>query len=365
MKILILNWRDIKNPSGGGAEILTHEIAKRWVKWGHKVTQISAGFEGGKKNEVIDGVKIIRLGNWWTVHLLTIFYYWKNLKKQSDIIIDEVHWFPFFAGVYARKKTVLLACEVANKNLFVLFPYPIAYFWRFLEKIYLQIYKDLPTLAISPSTKEELIKGGFKKEKITVLPMGLTIPAKLKIFPKEISPTLIYLGRLNKLKGAEDAIKSFKIIKQKILRSKMWFVGSGLLNYERKIKQKVADYHLNESVRFFGFVSEKKKFELLLRAHILVVPSVHEGWGLVVHEANSVGTPAIAYNSPGLCDIVKNGKNGLLCSENTPEALSEKVIGLLKNKSLYKKLQRGGFQEVRKCGWGKTAKTVLAVIDKL
>jgi len=60
MKILILNWRDIKNPLSGGAEILTHELSKRLVAEGHVVIQFSSRFDGSKEEEVIDGVRIIR-----------------------------------------------------------------------------------------------------------------------------------------------------------------------------------------------------------------------------------------------------------------------------------------------------------------
>jgi hypothetical protein len=51
VNILIYNWRDIKNPASGGAEILTHEIAKRLVSKGHKITIFTAAFAGCKKNK--------------------------------------------------------------------------------------------------------------------------------------------------------------------------------------------------------------------------------------------------------------------------------------------------------------------------
>ena len=62
MKILILNWRDIKNPRAGGAEVLTHEMAKGWVQAGHNVTFFTASFKGAKPEEVLDGVNV-RLTN--------------------------------------------------------------------------------------------------------------------------------------------------------------------------------------------------------------------------------------------------------------------------------------------------------------
>src|SRR6266571_4976822 len=128
MKILILNWRDIKNPSGGGAEILTHEMAKRWINSGHQVMQFSSLFKNAKSKENIDGVDFIRKGKWWTVHVFAFFYYHSH-KKNIDVIIDEVHWFPFFAAMYAPGKTLALTCEVASKLLFKIFPYSVALFF--------------------------------------------------------------------------------------------------------------------------------------------------------------------------------------------------------------------------------------------
>lgn len=62
MRVLILNWRDIKNPLSGGAEVLTHELAKKMVSKGFEVIQISSEFSNSKKEEEIDGVKIFRMG---------------------------------------------------------------------------------------------------------------------------------------------------------------------------------------------------------------------------------------------------------------------------------------------------------------
>lgn len=200
MHILILNWRDIKNPTGGGAEQLTQELARRWVKKGHKVTQISSLFKDGKKKETIDGVNFIRMGGWWNVHILAFFYYFKHLKKNVDVIIDEVHWFPFFSYLYAPKKTVSLVCEVANKLFYQIFPPPVAFLWRMLEKVYLVLYRNVPSMAISKSTYEDLIKEGHTKKNLIILPMGLTVKVPIRHFPKEKYPTFIYVARLNKQK---------------------------------------------------------------------------------------------------------------------------------------------------------------------
>jgi len=365
MNILILNWRDTKHPLAGGAEILTHEIAKRWIRKGHIVVQLCSGFSNSKRDEIIDGVKIIRRGRWWNIHIFGIIYYFFKIKKQTDVIIDEAHWFPFFSIIYARKKTILFVCEVANKLFFKIFPYPIALLGRLFEKIYLYVYKNSPTLAISLSTKRDLIKEGFRESRIVVLPMGLTLPNNLIIYKKENKPTVIYLGRLVKQKGIEDAIVAFEIIKKRIPNAVLWVVGSGVKPYVEKIKKKIAILRLVNSVKFFGFVDEEQKFRLLSKAHILISSSTHEGWGLTIPEAGVVGTVSVVYNSAGFTDTVLNNKTGLICSENTPNELAKKVISLFMDNFLYLKLRTNVLHHSKQFDWNYTAKVALSTINNV
>src|SRR3989344_5103060 len=108
MRILILNWRDIKHPLAGGAEIATHEHAKEWVRRGHEVTQFSSSIKGESAFDTIDGVKIIRRGNHYTVHIRAFFYYIMNLRQKIDLVVDEFHFIPFFTPLYVSKKKMEL-----------------------------------------------------------------------------------------------------------------------------------------------------------------------------------------------------------------------------------------------------------------
>ncbi len=361
MKILVLNWRDIKNPAGGGAEILTHELAKGWIKTGHTVTIFSSSFKHSISEETIDDVSFVRKGQWWNVHLLAFFYYLSH-HKNVDIIIDEVHWFPFFSALYARKKTIALTCEVANVLFFTLFPYPIALICRGIEKIYLYLYKNVPTMAISESTKKDLIKEGVNSKSITVIRMGLTLPKNLKKYKKEKNSTFIYLARINKQKGIFDAIDAFAKINNEIKSSMLWIVGSGEEEFVKQVRRKVEKLSLSSSVKFFGYVEDKKKFELLAKAHILLIPSAHEGWGLTVAEAASQMTPSIAYNVPGLKDTVINDSTGIIVKNNNPKELAKETIVLINDENKYKKFQKNGFGMAKKMNWNNTTKIALKVL---
>lgn len=363
MHILILNWRDPKNPTGGGAEQLTQELAKRWVKLGHQVTQISSLFENGKKEEVIDGIKFIRMGKWWNVHFFAIFYYMQHLRKNVDVIIDEVHWFPFFSYLYAPHKTVTLVCEVANKLFYRIFPYPVALMWRLIEKIYLAMYKNVPAMAISQSTHDDLVLEGHTKKNITVLPMGLTVRVKIKHFPKEKNPTFIYVARLNKQKGIFDVIKAFANIQRSLPKATLWVVGSASEPIIFEVNNMIDEYGVSKSVKLYGFTTEEKKFELLSRAHILLSASVQEGWGLTVPEAGLTRTPSVVYNIHGFRDIITNGKDGMLV-ENNPTALANEAIRLFNNQRLYSQMQDAVEKKAKSYSWDKSAKEALEFIKK-
>lgn len=346
MKILILNWRDIKNPAAGGAEVLTHELAKRWVEEGHSVTQFSSLFKGGKPEENTDGITIVRQGHAdarylsSSVHFAAYRYYNKFCKGKIDVVVDEIHGLPFFTPLYVREHKVGLICEVADELWKKGYGPFFGAIGRMLEILYLRVvYKKIKFVTISSSTRKELINNGVQQELIHVIPMGITRPVSKSMPVKEKNPTLIYVGRLAKAKGIEDAIRILKEVKKEIADIKLWVVGRGDEEYTDYLLGLVRESGLENEIKFYGFVSEEKKFELMARAQILISPSQKEGFGLTVPEAGFVGTPSVVYDIAGLRDIIIHKNNGILCDMNVL-SMSQAIIGLLKDKFLYKKVQK-------------------------
>lgn len=371
MRILILNWRDIKNPSSGGAEILTHEIAKRLATLGNQVVQFSSFFEGAYHMEKIDNVEIIREGNadirslFSSVHFQAFLFYQRE-KKKFDVVIDEVHGIPFFTPWYVSGKKMVLICEVASDLWTKVFGTFFGLLGRIVEKFYLfLVYKNILFITISDSTKKDLIANGVNKKNIIVLPMGINIPRNMKDVKKEKGKTLIFIGRLTVAKGIEDALSALREIVKKNKDVKLWIVGRGEANYMQKLKKMCKQLHVENNVVFYGFVSDSRKFTLLARAHLLIHPSLREGFGLTIPEAGYVGTPVVAYNSPGLRDIVRNGKNGILVTERSPELLANTSMQLLSDELLYQKLCQGAREEAHRYNWDNTASVMLDNLKKL
>jgi len=366
MNIFILNWKDIKHPHAGGAEVLTHEMAKRFVKEGHRVTLFVSHFDDAKEKEIIDGIKIIRSGKLDlrafhnSVHFKAYTYYKKNVQGKTDVVIDEVHGMPFFTKFYVKEKVVALICEVADDIWFRMFSFPWNILGWLLERIYLLLYRNVPILTISESTKKELEKTGIPRENITILPMGIT-RVKINAIKKEKQPTLIFVGRLNKMKGIEDAIIAVSEAQKTIKNLHIWIVGKGEKAFMEYLNKLAKKYRVTAT--FWQYVSQQKKFELMARAHGIVVPSVREGFGLIVPEAGSVGTPAVVYDAHGLRDTVRDGVNGIKV-EKSPEALAQGIEQLFIDKNKYKAMCATAKKYSLRYNWDNTAKTALTILKK-
>ncbi len=371
MNILVFSWRDPKHPLAGGAEQVMHEHMKGWVAAGHRVILFASYFRGGSKEEVLDGVRIIRRGHQLLgVHMAGFFWYLFAKHQKFDLVVDQFHGIPFFTPLYVRKPKLAVIQEVAREVWF-LNPLPQPLNWLIGTIGYLSepfiffLYKRTPFMTASLSTQKDLLKFGIGKKKITIVPHGLIV-IKPKPFPKkEKKQTLVFLGVLSKDKGIEDTLGCFQLLNEKG-NFQFWVIGKAeTKDYFNRLKRLASKLGLEDKVKFWGFVSQKKKFELLTRAHLLLNPSVREGWGLVNLEANAMGMPVVAYCSPGLVDSVKDGQSGILCRRNSPENMAEEVFNLLNNQKKYNELQKGALDWSKNFSWQKSGKKSLDLIKKI
>ena len=370
MNILILGWRDPRHPLAGGAEQVVHEHAKGWIRAGNKVTLFSSRFKNSRKKETLDRVKIIREGHQYLGVQIAAFLFYLNHKKDFDFIIDQFHGIPFFTPLYVRKPKVALIQEVA-RNVWFLNPLPwpinlvVGILGFIVEPFIFFLYKNSQFITGSQSAKKDVSKFGIPLKSITVVPHGVILP-KFKVRTKKSRiKTITYLGVISRDKGIEDAINAFAILNNND-NFRFWVVGKAeKKGYEKSVKHRVNKLGLTRKVKFWGFVDANKKFELLAQSHVLINPSIHEGWGLVNIEANYVGTPTIVYNVSGSVDSVRDGQSGLICKQNTPECLAENISLLLADEKLYSKVQRGALNWAKNFSWRKSRKLSLELIERL
>ncbi len=370
MKILIFSWRGPMSPNAGGAEESTHQHAKGWVDAGHSVTLFTSEFKGAKQEDNLDGVRIIRRGSQnLGVHLAAFQWYLFENDQKYNLVIDQFHGIPFFTPLYVRVKKMAFIHEV-TKEVWKLNPWPKpfnlipAYLGYLFEPLIFNLfYSKIPFMTVSKSTKEDLIRWGINENNIFVVENGIKKPKQKKL-PKEIKPTVVFLGALSRDKGIEDALHIFKLLNNYQKDWQFWVIGKGEDRYLKYLENLATQLDIKQKIKFWGFVSDDKKYELLARSHILINPSVREGWGLVVIEAAAVGTPTVGYDVAGLRDSILEKETGYLCNP-TPEDCSMKILELINNKERYNILRKNCLNWSSRFRWDKSSKESLTLITKI
>jgi glycosyltransferase involved in cell wall biosynthesis len=359
----------------GGAEKYIHEVCKRMVQDGHEVLFFTSSFQGAKGEEVIDGVKIIRRGNSITIYPLAFLYYILHWKGKFNCVLEvKDGGLPWFARFYAGKHVIALVHQTGRDFSYHSYMNST---WRYevkgilaplmylLEPLLLSIYKLTPVITVSRSTKMNLLKLGLDSNAVTIIHGGLSLKPVENIPKKERDPTIIYLGRIKRSKGLSELIVALYYVRKNIQNVKLWVAGRGDSSYLNELMHLIDKLGLINNLEFFGYVDEKTKINLLSRAHLLVFPSVMEGWGLTVIEANACGTPVIAFNVPGLRDSIINGETGLLVPYGDIKALANAIIKVLSEDELRAKLSKNAIKWAEKFSWEKTAKEFEKILEKI
>lgn len=360
MDILILNWKDVKNPQVGGAEIIAFEFAKRLAKEGHKLTFFSRSFPNCLKEEALDDVQIVRRGNRLSVYLEAFLYY-KSLKKRPDIVIDMVNTLCWQTPLYVPKKNrFAYVNQLAKEVFFFELPKPISHIAYLLEKFQYLTYKNTRFLCYSESTKKDLREFGISGKNISIFSMGLD-HSRYEFSGKKTSyPLFIYVGRLVKMKRVDLCIRVFKDTVKKYKNAKFAIIGNG--PDEERLTKIVKELKLSKNVIFVNknnFFLKKTKFDIKIKlmqeAWCLLFPSVKEGWGMVVTEAAACGTPSIVSNVTGLRDSVVKGKTGLVLSEKPSEKeLFGAILKIIEDSKLRNEMSEEAVFWAKNFNWDKS-----------
>ena len=345
MKILWLTWKDMQNPQAGGAEVVNEELAKRLVRDGHEVLFVVGGYKHSEPEVHRDGFKIIRVGGRFSMYWHTYQHYKTHLRGWADLVIDEVNTIPFFAKYYVREKNILFVHQLARQIWFYQMIFPLSLIGYLLEPLYLRLLSNTRTITVSESTKADLMRHGFREENIHIISEGIELEPvpNLETVEKYEKPTLLSLGSVRPMKRTLDIVRAFEIAKKDIPSLTLIIAGDNSGAYGATVIRHISHSPYKNDITVLGKISQEKKIELLQKSHILAVTSVKEGWGLVVTEANSQGTPAVVYNVDGLRDSVRDHKTGLITTRNTPDALTATIQELLTAPELY--------QSVRQSAW--------------
>lgn len=366
MRILIFNWRDIKHSWAGGGEIYVFEQALRWVKMGNEVTLFCGQdpYQNLPSFEISNGIKIYRKGGRFNVYFWAIYYYFKLFRGNVDIVIDVENGIPFFTPLFCRVPKICYVYHIHGRQFFYEFPAPLSHIGYAIEKyIFPLLYKHINIIAISETTKKQLIKIGFFENKITVVYSGINRSYNLskKTIKKFSNPTILYLGRIRRYKRVDLLVNMFQKIVEKVPRARMIIAGWG--TEASHLADLIMKSPLRRRIKLMGPVSNDEKRILLSKSWIFINPSIGEGWGMGVIEANLHGTPAVSFDVPGLTESIQHDKTGLLAQNE--EDFINKICEILKDDSLRERLSTNATLWANSFNWDRSAKESLSIFQKV
>lgn len=206
------------------------------------------------------------------------------------------------------------------------------------EKLTLNIFYDA-IHTVSNSTRDDLEKYGIDGSKIRVIHNGIDYRRyDLMKVEKRFESYVLFIGRLVFYKNVEVLVRSFKEVVIAVPKAKLIIVGDGpMLGQWERLAHELG---LHDSVKFTGFVSDREKLELLGNSSSLLLPSLVEGFGMVLLEAFAMSKPVIVSDVRPYDEVVSDGVDGFIVPANDPHKWAEKIILLMSNTALCEEMGR-------------------------
>ncbi len=190
---------------------------------------------------------------------------------------------------------------------------------------------------------------------------------------------LLFVGRIEERKNIANIIKAFEILKDKYnIPHGLVLAGKPGHNYEN-IKFQILNSKFKEEIQELGFVSEDEKWELLKKADVFIFPTLYEGFGIPILEAQSVGCPVVASNNSSILEVTschsgldsessEKGRahfdtcSALLIDPSNSIEIAEKIFAIFSNEEREKDLIEKGLENVKRFNWDKCAMEISVIL---
>ncbi|WP_433261008.1 glycosyltransferase [Actinosynnema sp. CS-041913] len=323
LDILHLGFEDPEMPGSGGGSLRTHEIDRRLVAAGHRVTVLTTRFPGCR-DRVQDGVRYLHvgLGRGRTLVGRVVGYAlvlpFAARGHAADLVVED-----FFAPVstmaaplWTGRPTIGVVQWLNARDKARQYHLP----FHLVERFGVRRHRRL--VAVSRGVADRLAALNPRAH-VEVIGNGVD-PSAFAATPSD-GDDIVYIGRLEFMqKGLDLLLRAWASACHHVTGN---LVVAGTGPGEHRMRDLADDLGIADRVRFTGWVAGQAKYDLLARARLAVVPSRFETFGIVAVEALATGTPVLAFDIPCLREVVPAHSGELVAPFDVP-AFAEALVRL-------------------------------------
>ncbi len=352
LHLLAVNFRDPEHPEAGGAELHLEEILLEAVRRGHRATWLATRFPGGAAEAERRGIRVVRRGSWWNFNwVVPVVLAREFASPRPDLVIEDINKVPCFTPLWTGAPVAAIVPHLFGTAAFQEASAPVALYVLALEGLIPGIYRRSRFLAISESTRDDLVARGVAAGRVDVVHCGLDHD-HYRFDPragKTERPSIVFIGRLRRYKGLDWVMRVLPRVLERVPGARLEVIGDG--PWRPELERAAQALGVADAVEFCGFLPRAEKVLRLQRGWCLVQPSPKEGWGLTVIEAGACGTAVVAADSPGLRDSVRRDETGLLVPFGDDAALAGALARVLGDVKLRDALGVGGLAWSTRFTW--------------
>ena len=303
LSVLHLGFEDPAAPDAGGGSLRTHEINRRLVAAGHRVTVLTTRFPGCI-DRMSDGVRYVHIGiGAGRTRLTRLLGYLLGLPSAvrgsaADLVVED-----FFAPIstiaaplWTGRPTIGVVQWLNAREKARQYKLP----FQLVERFGVRHHHRL--IAVSEGIADRL-RAMNPRVAVEVIANGVD-PAAFDTTP-QLSDDVVFIGRLETAQKGLDLLLAAWAAASPHIAGQLVIAGTG--PDEQRLRDQATELGITDRVRFLGWVTGAAKYQLLAAARLVVVPSRFETFGIVAIEALATGTPVVAFDIPCLREVIPTG----------------------------------------------------------
>lgn len=271
-----------------------------------------------------------------TVKKLSVYY-----KKLKPDIIHTHLGHADILGIWSARNLDIKVFSTMH-NIYFKKNFLDLVFFKIYKFLFLKVVKNSYVISISKSVENHVLRTlKLPKERSFLLYNAISSSKSITQKPETGIITILFVGRLEKQKSIETLLKSINHLKNNNLKRKVEFIIVGDGKQKSRLENMVKQLQIEKLVKFKG--QQQKVSQFYNAADIFILPSIWEGFGIVILEAFRAKLAVIASNIEGPAELISDNENGLLFEPKNHIELGKKISLLIEDKTLRKRIAQKGY----------------------